>query len=72
MDYTGISRETAVRLMVWRLHGSRSGYSMSSLVYSRLVAFSVSQEGQFSFGKISLMIISLSIAYFYECTYPFE
>ena len=53
-----------MRLMVWSLPGSRSGSSMSTLVYSRLAAFSVSQEvSEISFGKISLMIISLGIAY---------
>ena len=52
-----------MKLVVWRLPGSRSGSSMSTLVYSRLAAFFVSQVTQFCFGKISLMIISLGIAY---------
>ena len=52
-----------MRLVVWRLPGSRSGTSMSTLVYSRLAAFSVSQVSQFCFEKVSLMIISFGIAY---------
>ena len=55
--------DKALRLVSWRLPGSLSGYSMSTLVYSRLAAFSVSQVSQFCFGKISLMIISLGINY---------
>ena len=43
--------------------GSRLGSSMSTLVYSRLAAFSASQVSQFCFGKKSLIIISLGIAY---------
>ena len=54
---------TDVRLVVWRLPGSRSGSSMSTLVYSRLAAFSLSQVSQFCFGKKSLRTISLGIAY---------
>ena len=53
-----------MRLVVWMIPGSLSGSSMSTLVYSRLAAFSVSQVSQFCFGKISLIIISLGIAYF--------
>ena len=60
-----------MRLVVWRLPGSRSGSSMSTLVYSRLVAFSVSQVSQFCFGKISLLIISLGIANFMIVRTPF-
>ena len=52
-----------MRLVVWRLPGSRSGSSMSTLVYSRLAAFSDSQVIQFCFGKTSLKIISLGITF---------
>ena len=52
-----------MRLVVWRLPGSRLGSPMSTLEYSRLSAFSVSQVSQFCFRKISFMIISLGIAY---------
>ena len=57
-------------LVVWWLPGSRSGSSMSTLVYSRRAAFSVSQVSQFCFEKISLMVISLRIAYFVNVRTP--